>query len=262
MFSLFSNAIISLLPLSFLMGVSGCFIVWHRLTYLCDALAHGTMLGVVLSSLLHLPPFGVVLGLTLLLGFILVRHPHLFLDVRLIILGYGSLSLAFLILAWFPNLVLNPTSYLLGDLLLVDHLDVFILCLLTVIGGLVLRKNWNAILMWSFDPELAETDGHPVRRFQTIFLIGVSILIVLSVKMIGSLLLPILLIVPASSVALVTSTPRSMMIGSIGMTGASLIIGLGLSLWKDLPSGAAISIVSIAFHFLIPRLASYFKNSD
>ena len=240
------------IPMSLLMGGAGCLIVWHRLAYLCDAIAHGAILGVVLAALMHLPDWMGVLGMATLITVMLLSNRSADKnDVKLMIGGYGSMGFAFAILSQRPDLIPLSQGYWMGDVLLMNRTDGWILMGLTTLGIGLMVRHWKSILRWSFDPDLAQTEGCPVRWLQIGLLMGMSLVVMVSVKMIGSLLLPILLIVPATTAAIFAKTPLTMLLQAIGLTAWDLCTGLLLSWQWDIPSGAAISITAILTYGVI-----------
>jgi zinc transport system permease protein len=246
------------------MGSSGCLILWHRLAYLCDAIAHGAILGAVCAAIVNLPIELGVLGVTLLIGLLLCHRSDLSHDVKLMVGGYGSIGIAFLLLSQRSDLLPVSQGYWVGDCFLINCWDVGTLTGFALLGGVLLKRYWKPIILWSFDPDLAQTEHCPVQRYRLVLLSFISLLVVVSVKIIGSLLLPILLVVPAASVASRIQTPVGMLRAAIGMTAFDLLIGLNLSWQYDLPSGASVATTAIGMYGLISMIRAlqcrFFKD--
>jgi zinc transport system permease protein len=244
------------IPLSVLMGGAGCLILWHRLVYLCDALAHGAILGVVVAAWIRWPYWIGVLVVSGCVSWMLLhrtshRSRNRRYDVTLMMSGYGSIGFAFAILSQHPELMGSFQGYWIGDILLMDSTDVWMIYGLALLFCLIVCAGWRAILQWSFDPDLAQTDGYPVQIFQAMLVSGMSLLMVVSVKIIGSLLLPILLVVPAATAAVMARTPGVMVWMAMSCAALSLGVGFCVSWLLDIPSGSAVTMTAIALYGVI-----------
>jgi hypothetical protein len=154
-------------------GPLGCFIVWRRMAYFGDSLAHSALLGVALGLALH---FDLTLGvlvssaaLALLLA-LLQRQRRLASDTLLGILAHSGLALSLVVL-------LDLMSYLFGDVLAVSGSD-----LLWIYGGdlvalAVLALLWRPLLAATIHEELARAEGVPVATVRIVFVLLVAIVI-------------------------------------------------------------------------------------
>lgn len=127
-------------------GPLGSFVVWRRMSYFGDTLAHASLLGVAFGLLLNINPFYAVIAVTLLLALILVwleKRPQLAVDTLLGIMAHSSLSLGLVVVSLMANVRVDLMAYLFGDLLSVSYEDiitifigVIVVCgLLFIVGG-------------------------------------------------------------------------------------------------------------------------------
>ncbi|MFY3758283.1 metal ABC transporter permease, partial [Escherichia coli] len=111
-------------------GPLGSFVVWRRMSYFGDTLAHASLLGVAFGLLLDINPFYAVIAVTLLLALLLVwleRRPQLSLDTLLGIMAHSALSLGLVVVALMSDVRVDLMAYLFGDLLSVTTDDIMMI---------------------------------------------------------------------------------------------------------------------------------------
>jgi len=250
------HALIGGIGLALVAGPLGCVVVWRRMAYFGDTLAHSALLGIALGLLLdmghNLGVAAVCAGIALLLG-ILQEQRRLASDTLLGIASHTTLSLGLIALALLDSVRVDLLSYLFGDVLSMTSAD------LTLIWGggalvlLGLGLIWRRLLALTVDEDLAWVEGVPVRAIRLGFMLLIALTIALAMKIVGILLVTSLLIVPAATARRFASGPEIMalMAGIVGI----IAVGLGLagSLWADLPAGPAI-VVAAALLFTISHL--------
>ncbi|MBT5414414.1 MAG: hypothetical protein HOK81_07420 [Rhodospirillaceae bacterium] len=200
--------------LALLVGPLGSLVVWRRMAYFGDTLAHSALLGIGLGFLLGVEPsLGILatgLAMALLLTGLERRRAMLSRDTILGILAHGSLSLGLIVIAFQERLRVDLVSYLFGDILAVDATD-----LAWIYGGGivvlgVLALIWRPILLATLSPELAQVEGVRVRRIQLVLALLMAGVVALAMKLIGILLVTSLLIVPAAAARQLARTPEQM----------------------------------------------------
>ncbi|MGL4455928.1 MAG: zinc ABC transporter permease subunit ZnuB, partial [Plesiomonas sp.] len=194
-------------------GPLGSFVVWRRMAYFGDTLAHASLLGVALGFLLDVNPYFTILGLTVVLGAGLVwleRKPYLAIDTLLGILAHSSLSLGLVTVSLMSDVRVDLMAYLFGDLLAITWGDISWICIgsLTVLA--VLRWQWDALLSVTINPELAYVDGINLNKMRLLLMLTTAITIGLAMKFVGALIIPSLLIIPAATARRFSRTPEQM----------------------------------------------------
>ena len=231
-------------------GPLGCFVVWRRMAYFGDTMAHSSLLGVALGFLLGidlmLGVFAVALVVALLL-FAFQRQRQLASDAVLGTLSHASLSLGMLVISLMTWVRVDLMSYLFGDILAVDVED-----LLWIYGGGgvalgVLLWIWRPLLAVTVDEALAQAEGIPALRLQLVFMLLIAGLIALAMKIVGLLLITSLLIIPATAARRYSRTPEQMAMGAALVGVASVGLGLTTSLHFDTPSGPSIVVAAVLF---------------
>lgn len=220
----------------------GALVVWQRLAYFGDTLAHSALLGTALGLLLAVNPWWTVLTVSLLVGGLLAllqNRPQLSADSLLGIIAHGSLALG-LIAIGLTHIRVDLNSYLFGDLLAVTRGD---LLLIGAVGALILVllvRFWDPLLAVTTHAELAAVEGLPVTRLRLLQLLLLALLVAVAMKVVGVLLVTALLIIPANIARPWVNTPERMATLAALCGAMSVICGIALSLWIDTPTGASV----------------------
>ncbi len=234
-------------------GPLGTLVVWQRLAYFGDTLAHSALLGVAFGLLLAVNPWWTVLGgsllLALLLG-LLQRNPQLNADSLLGILSHGSLALGLVTLSLADNVRVDLGSYLFGDLLAVGREELALIFTITAIVLLLLWRYWDGLVALTVHAELAAVEGLPVTRLRLLQLLMMAALVAVAMKVVGVLLITALLIIPANIARPWSRSPEQMALLAALAGALSVVAGVGLSLWLDTPTGASV-VVCAALGFAL-----------
>lgn len=236
--------IVSALLASLITAPLGCIGLWNGLAFFGDTLAHASLLGVCFSILLQVPyALGAIL-VCLCIAYFVAHKSSKQSDVSLAVISYSCLSFSILIISLFPRANLDPNTLLFGDLLSTSLSDIFLLvAALLALWGFV-AKYWSAILMTSFDADLAKIQGFPSKAIRLMVLVSYAIIMGIVMKMLGALFAPALTIIPAAAARYRSKTPSEMIMSAILISCFSSLIGIGASLYFDLPTGPAIVCVS------------------
>ena len=240
-------------------GPLGCFIVWRRMAYFGDSLAHSALLGVALGIVLGLDPIlGVVVSSAVLalLLVLLQRQQGLASDTLLGILAHSGLALSLVVLGLFETLRLDLMSYLFGDVLAVTGGD-----LAWIYGGGAvvlagLAVLWRPLLTATIHEELARAEGVPVFAVRLAFVALIAIVIAIAMKVVGILLITALLIIPAATGRQFARTPGQMAVLAAGAGVIAVALGLAGSLRWDTPAGPSVVVAAVALFALSLSAAS------
>jgi ABC-type Mn2+/Zn2+ transport system permease subunit len=146
-------------------------------------------------------------------------------------------------------------AYMFGNILATSFEDILITGIAAVLVLSTIALLFKEFLALSFDYEMAEATGIPVRPLYYLLLILISITVVVSVKAIGIVLVAALLITPAASAYQLTHRFGRMMMLSVIFGVSSCLIGLTLSYALNIPSGATIVLVATFIFFITWLLA-------
>ncbi|PKH26957.1 zinc ABC transporter permease [Enterobacterales bacterium CwR94] len=234
-------------------GPLGSFVVWRRMSYFGDTLAHASLLGVAFGLLLNVNPFYAVIAVTLLLSLGLVwleRRPHLAIDTLLGIMAHSALSLGMVVVSLMSNVRVDLMSYLFGDLLAVTPQDLLTIALGVVLVVAILAWQWRALLSVTISPELAQVDGVNLQRVKLMLMLVTALTIGVAMKFVGALIITSLLIIPAATARRFSRSPEQMaglavVVGVIAVTG-----GLTFSAIYDTPAGPSVVLAAAALFVL------------
>lgn len=249
------RALLAGLGVALVAGPLGSFVVWRRMAYFGDTLAHAALLGIAFGLLLQLPLQISIMGFCLLLaiGLVLLQSQRkLASDTLLGILSHTTLALGLIVISLMETVRVDLMGLLFGEILAVSQTDLYWVfgCDLIALSAVV--AFWRPLLAIAVDEELAAVDGVPVARVRLGLMSLMAIVIALGMKVVGILLITSLLIIPAAIARLFARTPEQMavlatLIGMIAVGG-----GLSASMRWDLPAGPAIvSAAAIVFFAVI-----------
>ncbi|MBF0142808.1 MAG: metal ABC transporter permease [Magnetococcales bacterium] len=228
-------------------GPLGCFVVWRRLAYLGETMAHGGLLGLALGFAMGWPPLLCVLGVVLLMALLLARLQRggsLADDTLLGILAHGSLALGLVILGFMTWLRVDLFAFLFGDILAVSAGDIALIWGVALGLLLILGYFWNPLLSMTLHEELARAEGVPVDRLRLLILILIAVLIAVAMKVVGILLTTALMIIPPATARLFSGSPEQMAVLASLLGVVSVALGLSASGQWDLPAGPAIVLAA------------------
>ncbi len=251
-------ALLAGIALALVAAPLGCIVVWRRMAYFGDTLAHAALLGVALSIALQvLPVLGVtVIGILLAsLLYWLEKQRDLSTDTLLGILSHSALAAGLIMVSLLQaqGQSINLMAYLFGDILAINQQELVWMYVGVVIILLVFARMWSAMVSIAVNEELAKIDGVNVDRDKFIFMLLLAMVIAVAIKVVGILLITALLIIPAASARLFSKSPVQMVYVAIGFAVAAVVAGLYGSMQWDLPAGPAI-VVMAASGFLLARV--------
>jgi zinc transport system permease protein len=235
------------LGLAVLAGPLGSLMVWQRLAYFGDTLAHGALLGVALGLWLRIGGGSAVLatclGLAILL-LVLERSRILAADTLLGILSHSALALGLVALALIPGARVNMEALLFGDLLTITPAEVAAIWALTGVALAVLGWLWTALISITVQEDLARVEGVRVGAIKAVYKLLLAAVVATGMKAVGVLLITALLIIPAASARRLARTPEGMAAVASALASLAVLAGLAASWWLDTPVGPSIVVVA------------------
>ena len=237
-------------------GPLGCFIVWRRMAYFGDTMAHSALLGVALSVLFDV---NITLGVFVVATFgalaliMMQRRAPLSSDALLGILSHLMLALGIVIVAMMTWLRIDLMAFLFGDILAVSWTDIVVVY---AGGALILAFLifiWRPLLAGTVSSELAAAESLHPERARIIFMLLMAAVIAIAMKIVGILLITSLLIIPAAAARRFASSPEMMAVLAAIIGVIAVCVGLFGSLTWDTPSGPSI-VVAAAMIFLLSLL--------
>lgn len=233
-------------------AVIGCYVVLRGMAFLGDALAHAILPGVAVAYLLAgsnplwLSAGALAAGVLTSLGIGAISRGGLKEDTAIGVMFAGMFALGVAIISTVRSYTVDLAHFLFGNVLGVANSDLW---LSAICGGLVLLTIlafYKEFLVISFDPLLAQTLRLPTTFLNYLLLLLVAVTIVLSIQTVGVALMSAMLITPAAAASLLTRRLPVMMVLAAALGAASGAIGLYLSFYLNIASGAAIVLTCTA----------------
>ena len=251
-----TRALLAGIGLALVTGPVGCFVVWRRMAYFGETIAHSALLGVALAVLLNINiMIGILTAACLIVVtmFYLDRRETLPTDTLLGLLAHGGLALGLVVLAFFPNMRVDLHAMLFGDLLAVTRSDVAIIWLGGAVALAVLCWIWRPLLAATVNKDLAAVAGLRPELARLVFGFLVAGIIAIAIKIVGILLIVALLVIPAAAARRFSSGPERMAIAAAGLGVIAIAGGLYASARLDTPSGPSIVVAALAL-FVLTRI--------
>ena len=202
MIEIIISALLAGLGVAAVAGPLGSFVVWRRMAYFGDTLAHSSLLGVALGLWLSVEPGIAVTGVCLLLALALVALQNLRTlasDTLLGILSHSSLALGLVAIAIIPGARIDLDTLLFGDLLSVTRNEIATIWLTAIIVLALLWRYWRPLLAITVHEDLARVEGIPVMRIRALLMLALALTIAITMKVVGVLLITALLVIPAAT---------------------------------------------------------------
>jgi ABC-type Mn2+/Zn2+ transport system permease subunit len=247
-------------------AVVGTYVVLRGMAFFGDALAHtvlpGVALGYLVSGGAREPLFWWALGTAVLasLGIgAISKNGRIKEDTAIGVIFAGMFALGIALISTVRSYAVDLSHFLFGDVLGVSSRD---LMLTAIFGALVLLTVfafYKEFLALSFDPVLATTMRLPVNLLNNLLLILIAVTVAVSMQVVGVALMVAMLVTPAATAYLLTRRMWTMMLVAAGIGASSALVGLYLSYYLNIASGAAIVLTATAIFiaaFLWKRIKS------
>lgn len=248
----FARAVLAGLGLALVAGPLGSFVVWRRMAYFGDSTAHAAILGVALALAFDISIYAGTLAVAMmmacLVSALVARGQSM--DTMLGVLSHSALAFGLVAISFVPSARSDLSSYLFGDILAVGKSDLMLIWggAALVLGLLILR--WQRLVTSSLNEELAMAAGIDPRVERLVLSLALAVVVALAIRVVGSLLISAMLIVPAAAARGWARTPERMAAVAALIAGGSVLAGLWASLHLDTPAGPSIVTAAAAFFIL------------
>lgn len=249
----FTRALVAGVGLALTAGPLGCFIVWRRMAYFGDTMAHSALLGIALAFLFEINlTLGVFLVATLasLALLALQKRGALSTDALLGILSHSTLALGLVMIAFMTWVRVDLMAFLFGDILAVSRLDIVMIWGGGALVLAIIALCWRSLLAATVNEELAQAEGMAPERSRIVFMLLMALVIAIAMKLVGVLLITALMIIPAATARRFAATPEQMAVLASALGALAVVGGLFGSLEFDTPSGPSIVVAALALFLL------------
>ena len=252
-YTFMKNAFLAILLVSPIFAIIGTMIVNKKMAFFSDALGHSALTGIAIGMLLGMTNINISMIIfavifALLLNFIKSKTTY---GADTIISVFSSIAIALGLAILAQSGSFNKySSYLVGDILSISESEIlylFVAFILTFIFWFYLFNKINAV---SLNSTLAKSKGINVKAMENIFAILIAVMVMISIRWVGILLINSLIILPAAASRNIAMNMRSYHLFSIIFALFSGISGLIISYYTNIPTGPMIVIISGIIYFI------------
>jgi len=245
-YEFFTRAILVGMMAGLLCGVMGVYITTRRMSYIAHGLSHAILGGAVLSYVLGLN-FYIGSGIWGFFAALLIQYltgRKVYSDAAIGIVTTASFALGVAIISTYRKFSQNFEAALFGNVLGVSPIDLWVVTGVTIfLLGLVFFF-YRPLLFWSFDREVAQVHGVPVFAMDTLFALMLATLLVATLNVLGVTLIISAVVIPASIARLLSHRFGYMMLISGALGAAIAFLGIYISYYFDIASGASVVLLS------------------
>lgn len=250
-----------------LMGITlallGVFVVLRKSSFFGDAVAHFAFAGIALGFLLSVNPIAaailVSLALALGIGYIQNHVRVQSLDTIIGIFFSGAAALGIFVIGLLRGYRVDLFQYLFGDIIAISRDDVILSAVITIAVSLILSLVWKSFFKITFNKEIAKVSGVRVAAHDYLFMALLAVITAVSIKIVGIILVPALLVIPAASAKNISQNFYQMALYAVLFGTLSVVAGLVGSFYLNTASGATIVLANILL-FVLTLLASRQNN--
>ncbi len=240
----------------------GTYIVLRGMAFFGDALAHAILPGVAVGYLVsagsQTTVFWFALGTAVITAIgigVVSKGAELKEDTAIGIVFAGMFALGIALISTVRGYAVDLAHFLFGDVLGVTNQDLWLIFIFGAIVIITIILFYKEFLVLSFDPVLAETLRIPANLLNYLLFVLLAITIVVSLQTVGVALMLAMLVTPPATAYLLTRRLPAMMAMAGAIGAFSGVVGLYLSFYISVASGAAIVLVSTAIFLLTALLA-------
>lgn len=241
-----------------LVGIS---LVLRRNSMIGDGLSHVGFGAFSIATVLNIAPLEFALPIVMVTSFMILKlnqNSKVHGDSAIALLSASSLAIGTFVISITDGVSTDINNYLFGSILSIDNKDLVISIVLSIIIILLYIVSYNKIFAITFDENFAKVIGVKTEIYNIIFAIICSIVVVLGMRLMGSLLISSLIIFPTITAMQIIKKFKNVVLFSTVISIISFVTGLILSYNLEAPTGATIVIVNLII-FLILNLFSYIK---
>jgi ABC-type Mn2+/Zn2+ transport system permease subunit len=256
-YDFFLHGLLAALLVGSLCGLLGVYIVLGKMSYIGHGLSHAVFGGAVVSDLLGLNFYigaGVWgFGAAVLINYITTWR-EISADVAIGIVTTASFALGVALMSRVRHFTQDFEAVLFGNVLGVATSDLVLISVVALAVGLTLLLFYKQLLFSTFDAEVAQVSGVPTRAVRLVFALVLALTILVSMQVLGVTLIAAAIVIPSATARLLTHNFATMLGVSTMLGGLTAVLGMYLSYYCDIASGA--SIVLFAALVFVGVLAS------
>lgn len=247
------NALVAIILISPIFAILGTMIVNNKMAFFSDALGHSALTGIAIGSIIGISDLNIgmiifAIGFALLLNFVKNKTSN-GADTIISVFSSIAIALGLAILAQTGGFN-HYSSYLVGDILSITEKEILYVFIIAIIVLVFWYFAFNKLHLISINKTLAKSKGIKIKKLDNIFAILIAIVVMISIRWIGILLINSLLILPAASSRNIAKNMRWYHLYAVVFSLFSGIVGLILSYYFNIPTGPMIVLISGGIYFI------------
>jgi ABC-type Mn2+/Zn2+ transport system permease subunit len=253
-YGFFTRAVIACVVIGAMCGAVSVLVVLRRMSYLGHGLAHSVLGGVAVGAALGwgiYPGAAVATLLSALLIRRVARERGLHADAAIGIVTTAMFALGIAVVSTTRSDRVNTEAILFGNVLGVTSADLWLAGGCAVVAGVALFRAYKQVAFVTFDPEVARVSGIRVAAVELAIDLATAVVVIVSIRVLGVLLIAAAVVIPAAVARLVTRTFGVMLAVSTAVGTSTGLIGLYASFHLDVPSGPSIVLVGAALFTVV-----------
>lgn len=252
-FSFMKNAFIAILLITPLLGLTGTMIVNNKMSFFSDALGHSAMTGIAIGVMVGIDNYIVsMMGFAVIFALCISTIINSSVSSSDTIIGVFSsvgMALGIVILSMNGNFS-KYSNYLIGDILSIKPSEIFNLLIVLIFVLVIWALCFNHLMLSSINVDLAYSKGINVKFYKNLFAVLIALIVTVSIKWVGILIINSLLVLPAAAARNISKSMKSYHIYSILFSLVSGIAGLIISYYVGTSAGGTIVLISALIFFI------------
>ena len=239
-------------------GIVGTFVVLRGMAFMGDAIAHSSLTGMAVAFVFGANIFLGALFWAVPASLVISTLSHrtgIRIDAIIGVMFAGGFAVGVIIINSLASLAGDLLGILFGNVLGASWLDVLSVGVLAVGVTAVVWVFYKELVFTTYDSEVAEAAGVPVRFLEYLLPLLVALTTVAAIKTVGNVMVMSLLVVPSVTGTLLARRLSSIMAASIACSLLAVVVGLYCSFYFDLPTGPTIVVVSVGLLLLVAALS-------
>ncbi len=247
------NALYAIAIITPLFGLVGTMIVNNKMAFFSDALGHSALTGIAIGALLGItnPTISMII-FAIIFALLLNKIKDIkssSKDTIISVFSSTAIAIGLVILSQNGDFT-KFSNYLIGDILSIVPSEIYALLAI----GIIIFAFWilffNRLLAISVNPSLAKSKKIPVKLIENLFIVIVAVIVMMSIRWVGILIINSLLILPAASSRNISRNMRQYHFWSIVFSLIAGLIGLVISYYAKTATGPTIVIVASVIFFI------------
>ena len=247
-YSFMTKAFIVGILISICASLVGISLVLKRNSMIGDGLSHVGFGAFAIATVLNFAPLEFALPIVIISSFLILRlneNSKIHGDSAIAILSSSSLAIGTFVISITKGVNTDINNYLFGSILSISNSDLILSIILSIIIIILYLLCYNQIFALTFDETFAKSIGVRTEVYNIIFACLCSVVVVLGMRLMGSLLISSLIIFPTISAMQIAKNFKGVVILAVIVSLINFVVGLTLSYFLSTPTGATIVIFNL-----------------